>query len=111
MVYRWSFRPLVLFKSCGEPTQELLSKPNLKFILKPMGNKQKTLHVPHPHLGLAYNLKFCIPRGAGVFLLHISSNSMADVLALSLPLVILPQWSLGFPGTCVPSHDLVVSHD
>ena len=24
-----------------------------------MENKQKTLHVPHPHVGLAYNLKSC----------------------------------------------------
>ena len=40
----------------------MVVKPNLFLYSKLMENKQKTLYVPLPHLGLAYNLKSCITR-------------------------------------------------
>ena len=38
----------------------MVVQPNLFLYSKLMENKLKTLHVPHPHVGLAYNLKSCI---------------------------------------------------
>ena len=37
----------------------MVVQPNLFLYSKLMENKLKTLHVPHPHVGLAYNLKSC----------------------------------------------------
>ena len=38
----------------------MVVQPNLFLYSKLMENKLKTLHVPHPHVGLAYNLKSCL---------------------------------------------------
>ena len=39
----------------------MVVQPNLFLYSKLMENKLKTMHVPHHHVRLAYNLKSCIP--------------------------------------------------
>ena len=50
---------------------QMVVHPYLYLYSKLMENKLKTLHVPHPHVGLACNLKSCFPALASFPLVNL----------------------------------------